>query len=142
MRFVQFALGVLIADAGSLLCLGTAGLKIVFCGLLALREGLVVALLHCGKTRIFRQTSQFHGLEQQRRLFKSKEDEHHRADEEDEELHRDLRQGVEQQSQAALRNRFSGEVPLHLGLIAAEVSQGEEHSTYEATPEVITIVPV
>src|ERR1019366_1466060 len=101
---------------------------IIFRSLLALSEGLVVALLHYGKTRIFLHAGQLHGLEQKRWLLEGEEDEHHRSDEENEKLHRDLRHGVEKQSEPTLPNRFSGEIPLHLRLIATEVSQGEEHS--------------
>ncbi len=75
-------------------------------------------------------------------LLKGEEHEHHRADEEYEELLRDLRQSVKQQPQAALGNRFAGEVALHLRLIATEVSQGQEHSADKAAPDVVSVVPI
>src|SRR6185312_14736046 len=105
-------------------------------------ERLIVALLHGGKTRIFRRASQLHRLKQQRRLFEREKDEYHGANEENEELHRDLRQCVEQQSQPALGNRLSSEIALHLGLIATEVGQRQERSADKPAPYVVAVVPI
>ena len=63
-------------------------------------------------------------------------------DEQDEELHRDLGHGVEQQAEAALRDRFAGEIALHLGLVAAEIGQRQEHAADQAAPEVVAVVPI
>ena len=98
----------------------------------ALREGLVVALLDGGETRIFGQARQFHGLEQQRRFLKGEEHEHHRSNKENEELHRHLGHRVQQQAQAALADGFSGEIALYLALIGAEISQHEECAADQA----------
>src|SRR4051812_23889751 len=52
-------------------------------------------------------------------LDKERKDKNYGADEQDEELHRDLENRSKQKTQAALRNRFSRKVSLHLTLVAA-----------------------
>ncbi len=39
-------------------------------------------------------------------------------------------------------DRFAGQVTLHLGLIAPEISQRQEHPADQAAPEVVLIVRV
>ena len=102
----------------------------------------LITALHGREARIVLNVLQFHGLEQQRRPFENEEHKHHRADEQDEELHRDLGHRVEQQAEPALRHRFSGEIALHLRLIAAEVSQRQKHPANYAAPDVIAVVPI
>ena len=49
------------------------------------------------------------------------EDEQQRAQHHDEELHRDLEQGIEHQAQPALAERSAANVSLHLRLVGAEI---------------------
>ena len=65
-----------------------------------------------------------HGIEEQRRGDELVEDEDHGPDEEDEELHRHLDHGVDQQAQAALGDRAAGQVALDLGLVASRNRTG------------------
>ena len=81
-------------------------------------------------------------LEQHWRFDEHIEDEHHGADEQDEELHRNLGHGVEQQAEPAFRDRAAGEVPLHLRLVAPEVRQKQKRAAYETAPDIEAVVPV
>src|SRR5579875_4228575 len=60
-------------------------------------------------------------LKNHRRLHKQRDDEDNRADEQNEDLHWDLHDGVEQKTETALRDGFAGEIALHLTLIAAKI---------------------
>ncbi len=81
-------------------------------------------------------------LEQHRRLHEQVEHEDHGADEQNEELHRDFGHGVEKQAQAALGDRFAGEVALHLRLIAAEIGKEKEGAAQQAAPDIEAVVPI
>src|ERR1035438_2672059 len=50
--------------------------------------------------------------------------------------------GVEVQGETALGDRFSGEIALHLGLIAAEVGEEEKRAADEAAPDIEAVVPI
>src|SRR5262249_55253648 len=65
-------------------------------------------------------------LEEQRRPLKHIEHKHHRADEENEELHRYLCGRSEDQTQAALRDGAAGQIALHLALVGAKVGEREK----------------
>ena len=77
------------------------------------------------------------GVEEQRRRDELVEDEDHRADEEDEELHRHFDHAVDEQAEAALGDRRAGEVALDLRLVGAEVRERQERAADQARPEVV-----
>ena len=82
------------------------------------------------------------GIEKDRRCFELVKGEEHRADEQDEKLHRDLHNPIQQQAEAALGDRLAGEVALHLRLVGAEVGELQEHPSQDAGPDVVAVVPV
>src|SRR5438067_603491 len=57
-----------------------------------------------------------------------------RAQQQDDELHRDLQHGVEHQAQTALAQRGAADVALHLRLVGAEVREREEQAAEHAGP--------
>src|SRR5581483_3065783 len=65
------------------------------------------------------------------------EDEHHRADEQNEELHRHLDEAVETQSHPALPHALARQVTLHLRLVRSEVRQRDEETADDPRPEVV-----
>src|SRR5664279_5446874 len=105
-------------------------------------EGALVLVRHRLEFAQARDALELDLLEQHGRLYKQVEHEHHGADEQDEELHGDLGHGVEEEAQAALGDRFPGEIALHLGLIAAEIREEEEGAADEAAPDVEAVVPI
>src|SRR5690606_38599288 len=74
-----------------------------------------------------------------RRLDKEIKDIHHHSDKEDDELHRDLEQSVEHQTQAAVRHRCASQVPANLRLIRTEVRQEQEHAGNQARPDIVAV---
>ena len=60
-------------------------------------------------------------IEKERRLFELEENENHHAGQEDEELHRQLEDGVEKEAEAAGGERAAGEVALDLRLVGSEI---------------------
>ncbi len=72
---------------------------------------------------------------QQRRRVEVEEDEHEDPGEQDEELHRDLEEGVEEERQPALGEGPAREVALDLALVAPEVGHRQEHPADEPAPE-------
>ena len=89
----------------------------------------------CARARAF----ELHGVEEDGRLRELVEDEDHRAEEEDEELHRHLDHPVEEQAEPALRDRLARQVALHLRLVGAEVGEREEAAAEESRPEVVLV---
>ena len=81
-------------------------------------------------------------MKQQGRLIEQEEDEYHGADIQNQELHGHFRHGVEQEAEAALANRFPGQIALHLALVGAEIGEREERPADHAAPQVVTILPV
>ena len=67
------------------------------------------------------------------------EDEDQRAEQQDEELHRDLQQRVEHEAEPALAQRGAADVALHLRLIGAEVGERQEESAEQAGPESVAL---
>ena len=63
------------------------------------------------------------------------EDEQERAEQEDEELHRNLQEGIEHQAEAAFAQGGAADVALHLGLVGAEIGEREKQAAEEAGPE-------
>ena len=81
-------------------------------------------------------------VEEDRRRLELVEDEHQHAQQQDEELHRDLEHGVEHQPEPALAQRRPREVALHLRLVGAEVRQRQEEAAQQAGPEGVAPVHV
>ena len=88
----------------------------------------------CSRSPVSRRTPDFPGrlVEEDRRRLELIEDEHQHAEQQDEELHRDLEHGVEHQAEPALAQRRPREVALHLRLVGAEVRQREEEAAEQA----------
>jgi hypothetical protein len=63
-------------------------------------------------------------------------------DQQDEELHGNLEQSIEQQAQATVADRTSRQVSLNLRLIGAEVGHRQEETAGEARPEGVAVVEV
>ena len=74
-------------------------------------------------------------VEVQRRRLELVEDEHHRPQQQDEELHGDLQHGVEHEAEPALAERCPREVALDLRLVGAEVRKREEEAPEQPRPE-------
>ena len=70
------------------------------------------------------------------------EHEHQRAEQQDEELHRNFEQSVEHEAEAALAQRRAAEVALHLRLVGAEIRERQEQAAEEAAPERVACVGV
>ena len=83
---------------------------------------------------------QLRPVEEQGRRSELVHDEHHHPDEEDEELHRDLEQAVHQQASPTLGERTSGQIPLHLRLVGAEVRELYEEPAQQPRPERVPCV--
>ncbi len=64
--------------------------------------------------------------------------ENNHTHEENQELHRDLDQRVEEQPQPALRQRRAREISLHLRLIGPEVGKCDKKPTGKSRPERVT----
>src|SRR5579884_1107403 len=89
---------------------GAPGFEIVLGGGAAALKCAGEALLYTPVRAVGLDLFQRHGVEEHRRLDVDEENEHHGADEQDKELHRDLRHGVEQKTQPALRDRFTRQI--------------------------------
>ena len=85
---------------------------------------------------------QLHRVKQNRLFVEQEQHEHHGSDEQDEELHRNLRHRVKQQAEAALRDRLAGQIPLHLRLIASEIREGEKRASNQSAPKVVTVIRI
>ena len=64
------------------------------------------------------------------------------AKQQDEELHRNLHQGIEHQSQPAFAEVVAGDVALDLALVGAEVGEHEEGAAEQAGPEGVAVVEI
>src|SRR5207248_696222 len=110
----------------------------------------IAALLECEAVARFdglppcrpRGATSFGRLEDDRRRHKKIKHEHHRTNEEDEELHGNLHECVEQQAEPALCDRFAGQISLHLALVATEVGEGKKATADEAAPKRIAIIQI
>src|SRR5690242_5348221 len=111
----------------------------VICGVTALLEGGVEIGFDGFPGLGLRCPSGFEWLVDCRSRDEQRENEHHHTDEQNKELHRDLHNGIEEDTQAALRRGPAREISLYLALIASEVSQSEEAAADEAAPEVVAI---
>src|SRR4029450_10853310 len=106
-------------------------------GLLALRDGDGMTLFdraERGPARALRIALPLRLVEEHRRLRELIEDEQERAEQEDQELHRNLQQGVEDQPEAAFAYGGSADVALHLRLVGPEIRKREEESAEQTRP--------
>src|ERR1700751_21849 len=108
----------------------------------AIFEGLSILLFNGLPLRDASGTSRFRRLKDHRGGHEKRNHEDHDPNKENEQLHRDLHSRVEQQTQAALRDRFAGQISLHLALIAAEICQSQKSSANKPAPSVVSIAPV
>ena len=116
------------------------GLHVVERLLAPLLESLPVPRLEGGelsRARAGLDPLRLHRVEEDRREDELVEGEDHRADEEDDELHRHLDQAVREEAEAALGDGGAREVALYLRLVGAEVGEREEEAADEAGPEVV-----
>src|ERR1700686_2850299 len=68
-------------------------------------------------------------------LFELIEKKNHRAEEEDEKLHRHFHDRVEEQTDPARAQRTAGEITLHLRLVGAEIREREEEPAENPRPD-------
>ena len=81
-------------------------------------------------------------IEEDRRGLKLVENEDQRAEQQDEELHRDLQDRIEHEAETALPERGAGQVPLHLRLVGAEVGEGQEQAAEHPRPHGVAFVEI
>ena len=62
------------------------------------------------------------------------------AEQQDEELHRDLEHAVEHQAEPALAQRTAGQIALYLGLVGAKIRQREKEASERPGPEGVASV--
>src|SRR5256714_529850 len=67
-------------------------------------------------------------IEKDRRLFELVEKKDHRAQKQNEKLHRHFHEGIEEQTDPGSAERISGEIALDLRLVGPEIGEGEEKS--------------
>ena len=71
-------------------------------------------------------------VEEQGRPLELMQDEHDDPDQQDEELHWNLEQSIEQEAQTAVGDRAARKVPLDLRLIGAEVGHRQKEAARQA----------
>ena len=101
---------------------------------LALRDGAGVLGLDGAESAVLLVAAPLRLVEEHRVRCELVEDEQERAQQQDDELHRDLQHRVEHQAQATLAQRGAADVALHLRLVGAEVGEGEEQPAEHAGP--------
>jgi len=86
-------------------------------------------------SRTPRMTLPLGPVEEHRGAFKLVEDEQERAEQEDEELHRNLQERIGHQTEAAFAQRGAADVSLHLRLVGAEIREREKQTAEQAGPK-------
>src|SRR5687767_6804785 len=81
-------------------------------------------------------------VEKERWLLELIEKKNHRAEQQDEELHRHLHDGVKDQADAARAERTARQIPLHLRLIGAEIGERKEKAAQNSRPDGVTRVRI
>ena len=103
---------------------------------LALKRGVFRGVRTCCDPGIVR------AVEEHRRCLKEIEDEDQDACAQDEELKGDLHVSAHQQRVPRLVDRFRGEIPLNLALIASEVRQHQKQAADQAGPERVRLTQI
>src|SRR5256714_7152993 len=78
-------------------------------------------------------------IEKDRRLFELVEKKDHRAQKQNEKLHRHFHEGIEEQTDPGSAERISGEIALDLRLVGPEIGEGEEKSAEDTGPKRIAL---
>lgn len=82
------------------------------------------------------------GVKEDRRFDEEIEDEDKDADVQDRELHGDLEDAVEEQTEAAFGDGAAGEVALDLGLIGSKVRERKKKSACDPRPKGVAVVEI